>query len=73
LVRERVEGSRLDLLAGYGPLWRGLWTHVLTTCPLFGLLYHHLLPEVVDTEDNRPIKIFACLFMEYYVGAFLCH
>ena len=72
LVRERVEGARLEYLAGYGPRWRSLWTDLLSHCPLFGLIYHHLLPEVVDTPDNRPLRMFACLALEHIFGSYYC-
>lgn len=71
LARERVAGSRVQYLAS-GRIWTWLWTEVLSPCPLFGLLYHHLLPEVSNTEDNKPARIFYCILMEYYLGQYVC-
>merc|ERR1711874_494036 len=71
LARERVAGSGVEYLAT-GRLWTWLWTEVFSHCPLFGLVYHHLLPEVSDTEDNRPARIFYCILMEYYLGQYVC-
>jgi hypothetical protein len=36
------------------------------------LIYHHWWPEVADTPDNRPLRVFACLALEHIFGAFLC-
>ena len=75
LARERVAGSRVEYLTGRGRggrLWRWLWTEVLSHCPLFGLLYHHLLQEVADVVENRPARIFYCIAMEYFLGQYVC-
>jgi hypothetical protein len=72
LVRERIAGSRLEYLSGHGQLWRRLWTDLLTHCPICGLIYHHWWPEVADTPDNRPLRVFAWLALEHIFGAFLC-
>lgn len=71
LARERVGGSKVEYLAT-GRVWTWVWTHWLSQCPLFGLIYHHLLPEVSNVEDNNPVRIFYCIGMEYFLGMYVC-